>query len=68
MAGGEYGQAAVYNTAVEYDVGPDEGTVAHHRFTTGDALYLANQDVRISQLGGDVSQGRGVPGENNEPA
>jgi hypothetical protein len=67
-AGGEYGQAAVYNNAVEYDTGSGEWTVTDDGFRTADALYLANQDIWISQWAGDFFQGRGVPGQNDTPA
>jgi len=66
-AGGEFGQAAVYNTEVEYDTGADEWTVTDDTFTTAQALYLANQEIWISQWGGDFYEGRGVPGQNDEP-
>jgi len=66
-AGGEFGQAAVYNTEVEYDVEGDEWSVTDDAFTTADALYLANQEIWISQWGGDFYEGRGVPGQNDEP-
>jgi hypothetical protein len=67
-AGGEYGQAAVYNSEVEYDTSAGEWSVTDDRFYTGDALYLANQDIWMSQWGGDFYEGRGVPGTNDEPA
>jgi len=66
-AGGEFGQAAVYNGAVEYDTGADEWTVADDRFYTADALYLANQDIWVGNWGGDFYQGRGVPGKSDTP-
>jgi len=66
-AGGEFGQAAVYNAAVEYDAGADEWAVVDDRFDTEAALYLANQDIWISQWGGEFFDGRGVPGTNDEP-
>jgi hypothetical protein len=66
-AGGEFGQAAVYNTEVEYDTEGDEWSVTDDSFTTADALYLANQEIWISQWGGDFYEGRGVPGQNDEP-
>jgi hypothetical protein len=66
-AGGEFGQAAVYNTEVEYDTETDEWSVTDDSFTTADALYLANQEIWISQWGGDFYEGRGVPGQNDEP-
>jgi len=66
-AGGEYGQAAVYNAEVEYDTGADEWSVSDRRFDTEWALYLANQDIWISHWGGDFYQGRGVPGRNDSP-
>ncbi|WP_254841356.1 plastocyanin/azurin family copper-binding protein [Natronomonas marina] len=66
-AGGEFGQAAVYNAAVEYDTGADEWSVADRTFDTEGALYLANQDIWISHWGGDFYQGRGVPGRSDEP-
>jgi hypothetical protein len=66
-AGGEFGQAAVYNTEVEYDTEADDWTVTDDGFTTGDALYLSNQSIWISQWGGDFYEGRGVPGTNDEP-
>lgn len=66
-AGGEFGQAAVCNDAVEYDGGADEWSVADDGFATADALYTANQDIWISQWGGDFFQGRGVLGESDSP-
>ena len=66
-AGGEHGQAAVYNGEIEYDTGSGEWSVTDDRFYTAEALYLANQDIWISQWGGDFYQGRGVPGENDTP-
>ena len=66
-AGGEFGQSAVYNTEVEYDTDNDEWSVTDDSFTTADALYLANQEIWISQWGGDFYEGRGVPGQNDEP-
>nr|WP_115795651.1 plastocyanin/azurin family copper-binding protein [Halorussus sp. JP-T4] len=66
-AGGEFGQAAVYNTEVTYDTDADEWSVSNDRFTTAQALYLANQDIWIAQWAGDFFEGRGVPGTNDEP-
>jgi plastocyanin len=66
-AGGEFGQAAVYNAAVEYDTSADQWTVTDDRFDTEQALYLANQEIWISQWGGDFYRGRGVPGETDTP-
>jgi plastocyanin len=66
-AGGEFGQAAVYNGAVEYDTGNGEWSVADRRFYTGEALYLANQDIWVGNWGGQFYQGRGVPGTNDTP-
>jgi hypothetical protein len=66
-AGGEFGQAAVYNAAVEYDTGADEWSVADDTFDTAAALYLSNQEVWISQWGGSFYQGRGVPGQSESP-
>ncbi|WP_424016368.1 cupredoxin domain-containing protein (plasmid) [Halorientalis pallida] len=66
-AGGEHGQAAVYNTAVEYDSTADEWSVADDSFRTAWALYLSNQDIWISQWSGDFYQGRGVPGRSETP-
>jgi len=66
-AGGEFGQAAVYNDAVEYDTGADEWRVVDDGFTTANALQLSNQDIWISQWGGDFFQGRGVPGQSDQP-
>jgi plastocyanin len=66
-AGGENGQAAVYNAEIEYDPDADEWTVTDDRFDTEQSLYLANQEIWISQWGGDFYQGRGVPGESDEP-
>jgi plastocyanin len=66
-AGGEYGQAAVYNDAVEYDTGADEWSVVDDGFTTADALYTANQDIWIGSWAGDFFAGRGVPGQTDEP-
>ncbi|WP_436935829.1 plastocyanin/azurin family copper-binding protein [Halovenus marina] len=67
MAGGEFGQAAVYNAEVEYDTAADEWSVTDDSFDTEGALYLANQDIWISQWGGDFYQGRGVPGQSDTP-
>ena len=66
-AGGEFGQAAVYNTAVEYDPGADSWSVVDDRFDTEQALYLANQDIWISHWGGEFFNGRGVPGKSDTP-
>ncbi|MFB6299861.1 MAG: plasmid stabilization protein [Halobacteriales archaeon] len=66
-AGGDYGQAAVYNTSVEYDTGAGEWEVTDPMFDTEQALYLANQDIWIGQWGGEFFQGRGVPGKNDSP-
>ena len=66
-AGGEHGQAAVYNAEIEYDTDSDEWTVTDERFDTEQSLYLANQEIWISQWGGEFYQGRGVPGENDTP-
>jgi halocyanin-like protein len=66
-AGGEFGQAAVYNGEVEYDTGAGEWSVTDDRFYTGEALYLANQDIWVGNWGGDFYQGRGVPGQSDEP-
>jgi plastocyanin len=66
-AGGEYGQAAVYNAEVEYDTGAGEWSVTDPTFDTEGALYLANQDIWIGQWGGEFYQGRGVPGKNDTP-
>jgi len=66
-AGGEFGQAAVYNAAVEYDTGANEWSVVDDSFDTEAALYLSNQEVWISHWGGDFYPGRGVPGESETP-
>jgi len=66
-AGGEYGQAAVYNTEVTYDADADEWSVTDDRFTTAGALYLSNQDIWIARWGTQFYNGRGVPGETDEP-
>jgi plastocyanin len=66
-AGGEFGQAAVYNGEVAYDADADEWSVTDDRFYTGDALYLANQDIWVGHWGGDFFRGRGVPGTNDSP-
>jgi halocyanin-like protein len=66
-AGGEYGQAAVSNAAVEYDTAAGEWAVTDETFVTAEALYLANQEIWTSQWGGDFFEGRGVPGTNDEP-
>jgi len=65
MAGGEFGQAAVYNAEVAYDATADEWTVTDDTFDTEQSLYLANQEIWISQWGGDFYQGSGVPGETD---
>jgi plastocyanin len=67
MAGGDHGQAAVYNAEVEYDTGADEWTVTDDTFDTEASLYLANQEIWISQWGGDFYQGRGRPGHSDAP-
>ncbi|MEF8827387.1 MAG: plastocyanin/azurin family copper-binding protein [Haloarcula sp.] len=66
-AGGEYGQAAVYNDIVEYDTSADEWSIVDDMFTTSWALYTANQDIWIGSWAGDFFQGRGVPGESDQP-
>ena len=66
-AGGEFGQAAVYNAEVEYDSKADEWSVTDDLFDTEGALYLANQDIWISHWGGEFYQGRGVPGRSDSP-
>jgi hypothetical protein len=66
-AGGEYGQAAVYNDAVEYDTATEEWQVADDTFTTADALYTSNQDIWIGSWAGDFFGGRGVPGQTDTP-
>jgi len=66
-AGGEFGQAAVYNAEVAYDSGADEWTVTDDSFDTEAALYLANQEIWISQWGGEFYQGRGRPGHSDVP-
>ena len=66
-AGGEFGQAAVYNAEVEYDAEADEWSVTDPRFRTAEALYLANQDIWVGNWGGDFYQGRGVPGQSDTP-
>ena len=65
MAGGEFGQAAVYNREVAYDTGNDEWSVTDDTFDTEMALYLSNQDIWISQWNGDFYEGRGVPGQTD---
>jgi len=66
-AGGEFGQAAVYNAEVTRDDG-GEWSVTDSTFDCEQALYLANQEIWISHWGGQFFQGRGVPGESDEPA
>lgn len=66
-AGDEFGQAAVYNDAVEYDTESDAWSVVDDGFTTADALYLSNQEIWISHWGGDFYHGRGVPGRSETP-
>jgi plastocyanin len=67
MAGGEFGQAAVYNAEIEYDTDAGEWSVTDDTFDTEAALYLANQDIWIGQWGGDMYQGRGRPGHSDTP-
>jgi glucose/arabinose dehydrogenase len=64
-AGGEYGQADVYNAEIAYDTAADEWRVTDDSFDTEGALYLANQDLWISIWGGSEFPGRGVPGESD---
>ncbi|MFB6205377.1 MAG: plastocyanin/azurin family copper-binding protein [Haloglomus sp.] len=66
-AGGEFGQAAVYNGAVAYDADRDQWSVTDDRFYTAEALYLANQEIWLSNWGGDFYTGSGVPGQTDEP-
>jgi len=66
-AGGEFGQAAVYNGEVAYDADADAWAVTDDRFYTGEALYLSNQDIWIGNWGGDFYQGRGAPGKSDSP-
>jgi hypothetical protein len=66
-AGGEFGQAAVYNAEIEYDAEADEWVVTDRLFDTEGALYLANQDIWIGQWGGEFYKGRGIPGTNDSP-
>ncbi|MBX0325435.1 plasmid stabilization protein [Halomicroarcula sp. F13] len=67
-AGGEFGQAAVYNASVQYDTGAGEWSVTDRMFDTAGALYLANQDIWIGQWGGEFYEGRGRPAANDSPA
>ena len=64
-AGGEHGQAAVYNAEIEYDTAADEWTVTDDSFHTEGSLYLSNQDLWASIWGGSEFPGRGVPGESD---
>jgi len=66
-AGGEFGQAAVYNAEIEYDTDAGEWAVTDDSFQTSGALYLANQDIWVGNWAGDFYQGRGVPGQSDEP-
>jgi plastocyanin len=66
-AGGEFGQAAVYNGEVAYDADSDSWSVTDDRFYTEEALYLANQEIWLSNWGGDFYDGNGVPGRTDEP-
>lgn len=36
-------------------------------FRTEGSLYLANQEIWISNWGGDFYEGRGIPGQSDEP-
>lgn len=65
-AGGEFGQAVVYNGAVAYDADGDSWSVTDERFYTAEALYLANQDIWLSNWGGDFLDGNGAPGQTDE--
>jgi halocyanin-like protein len=66
-AGGEFGQAAVYNAEIEYDTMAGEWSVTDDSFDTAGALYLATQDIWVGNWAGDFYQGRGVPGESDTP-
>jgi hypothetical protein len=66
-AGGDFGQAAVSNGEVVYDTGTGEWSVTDSTFYTAEALYLANQEIWISNWGGEFFEGRGVPGRNDQP-
>jgi hypothetical protein len=66
-AGGEFGQASVYNAAIEYDTSAGEWSVTDDSFQTAGALYLANQDIWVGNWAGDFYQGRGVPGQSDSP-
>jgi glucose/arabinose dehydrogenase len=64
-AGGEFGQAAVYNGAVQYDTTTDEWRVTDDTFRTAGAMYCSNQELWISVWGGSEFPGRGVPGRSD---
>jgi len=66
-AGGEFGQAPMYNRELEYDPGADEWSVTDDTFDAEAGMYLSNQDVWVGQWGGNFYQGRGVPGETDSP-
>lgn len=66
-AGDQYGRAAVYNTQIRYDPASDTWRVTDDAFDTEQALYLANQDIRVGQWGGEFFRGCGVPGKSDEP-
>jgi len=57
----------VSNGAVAYDATADEWSVVDDTFDCEGALYLANQDVWVSRWGEEFFQGRGVPGQSDEP-
>lgn len=66
-AGGEFGQAQVYNTEVTYDPSSDEWEATDNTFTAAEAIYLANQNVWIGNWSGGFYVGRGIPGRTDEP-
>ncbi|WP_323191731.1 hypothetical protein [Halostella sp. PRR32] len=58
-AGGQFGQAPVYNTALAYDLPTDRWEVANARFSAT-AMYLATQSGWIGSFEGDTGD-RGIP-------
>ncbi|MFQ5794684.1 MAG: hypothetical protein ACE5JP_06500 [Candidatus Bipolaricaulia bacterium] len=64
MAGGQFGQAPVFATAVAYNRGTGQWSVVDGQFTTAQAMYLADQAIWTGEWKGHAFQGppaHGIP-------
>lgn len=66
-AGGEFGQAPVYTTTIQYEVAADEWRVTDDTFTTNPATTLANHDIWTSNWNDGFYHRRDIPGKCDEP-